>query len=303
MLRPFRLHEPTTVQEATSLLADLGGAGRPYAGGTELLLAMKAGLLRYDHLVNVKTIAGLDQVGFEDGVLSIGPTATHRDLEESAVVNERYPLLAGVERRVANVRVRNVGTIGGNLCFAEPHSDPGAALLLYDAEVEVAGPGGRRTLTVEELQTGPYETALGEDELLTRILVPVLPQGMTGTYLKFGYHHRPTLGVGVAVRLSDGARLAIADVRVSVGSVSPRPLRLRDVEDRLRGQAVSDAVGDGSGELRPLVAEAGELAAAAAQPVDDMHGSADYKRHVTKVFLGRALDEAVQAALAREGAG
>ena len=291
------------MEEATSLLADLGGAARPYAGGTELLLAMKAGLLRYDHLVNVKTVAGLDEVGFDDGVLSIGATATHRAIEDSAVVTERYPLLAGVERRVANVRVRNVGTIGGNLCFAEPHSDPGAALLLYDAEVEVTGPSGRRKLTIEDLATGPYETALAEDELLTRILVPELPTGMTGIYLKFGYHHRPTLGVGVAVRLSDGARPAIADVRVSVGSVSPRPLRLRDVEERLRGQAVSDVVGDGSGDLPALVAEAGELAAVAAQPVDDMHGSAEYKRHVTKVFLGKALDEAVQAAPAGEGAG
>ncbi len=290
MLRPFRLHEPTTVQEATSLLADLGDAARPYAGGTELLLAMKAGVLAYDHLVNVKTVAGLDGIALDGGVLRIGSAVTHRELETSAVLRDRFALLAGVERRVANVRVRNVGTLGGNLAFAEPHSDPGTALLLHDARVEVAGPRGRRTIAVEELATGPYETALADDELLTRIDVPELPAGMAGAYLKFGYLHRPTLGVGVAVKLGDGARSAIEDVRVALGSVSPRPLRLRDVEDRLRGCSTADAPA--------AAAEAGERAAAAAEAVDDLHGSAEYKRHVTKVYLGRALEQAIEAALA-----
>ena len=291
MLRPFRLHEPTTVEEATSLLADLGDAARPYAGGTELLLAMKAGILDYTHLVNVKTIAGLDAIDFDGGVLRIGSAVTHRELESSAVLRDRFALLAGVERRVANVRVRNVGTIGGNLCFAEPHSDPGTALLLYDASVEVAGPGGRRTISVEALASGPYETALADDELLTRIDVPELPAGMAGAYLKFGYHQRPTLGVGVAIKLGGGSPPVIEDVRVALGSVSPRPLRLRDVEDRLRGCSTADAVA-------LAAAEAGELAAAASEAVDDLHGSADYKRHVTKVYLGRALEGAIEAALA-----
>ena len=222
MLRPFRLHEPTTVEEATSLLADLGGAARPYAGGTELLLAMKAGVLAYDHLVNVKTVAGLDSIAYHDGVLRIGCAVTHRELEGSAVLRERFALLAGVERRGANVRVRNVGTLGGNLCFAEPHSDPGMALLLYEAAVEVAGPRGRRTIALEELATGPYETALADDELLTRIDVPELPAGMAGAYLKFGYHQRPTLGIGVAVRLSDGARPAMPGICRPVSSSTGR---------------------------------------------------------------------------------
>ena len=291
MLRPFRLHEPTTVEEATSLLADLGEAARPYAGGTELLLVMKAGVLAYDHLVNVKTVAGLAGIELDAGVLRIGAAVTHRELESSAVLRERFALLASVERRVANVRVRNVGTLGGNLCFAEPHSDPGTALLLYDASVEVAGPSGRRTIAVEALASGPYETALADDELLTRIDVPELPAGMAGAYLKFGYHQRPTLGVGVAVRLSGGARPAIEDVRVALGSVSPRPLRLRGVEDRLRGCSTADAVALASGD-------AGDLAAAASEAVDDLHGSAEYKRHVTKVYLGRALEQAIEAALA-----
>lgn len=290
MLRPFRLHEPTTVEEATSLLADLGDAARPYAGGTELLLAMKAGVLRYDHLVNVKTVAGLDAIDLDDGVLRIGSAVTHRELESSAVLRQRFALLAGVERRVANVRVRNVGTLGGNLCFAEPHSDPGTALLLYGALVEVAGPRGRRTIAVEELASGPYETALADDELLTRIDVPELPAGMAGAYLKFGYLHRPTLGVGVAVRLSDGTRPAIEEVRVALGSVSPRPLRLRDVENLLHGCSTADAA--------VVAGEAGELAAAASEAVDDLHGTAEYKRHVTKVYLGRALEQAIEAALA-----
>ena len=138
-----------------------------------------------------------------------------------------------------------------------------------------------------------------EDELLTSLRVPAFPDGMSGAYLKFGYHQRPTLGVGVAVRLGDGPRPAVEDLRVALGSVSPRPLRLREVEERLRGQAAADVSGDG----KPLFAEAAELAAAAAEPVDDMHGSAEYKRQMTKVFLGKALDQAIASALAHSDGG
>ena len=130
-MKPFRLYEPTTINETVSTLRDLGDGAKLYAGGTELLLAMKAGYLHYDELVNVKTVAGLDRIWKEtDGTLHIGPVATHAALESSPLVAECRPLLANVEHRVANVRVRNVGTIGGNICFAEPHSDPAAVFVL-----------------------------------------------------------------------------------------------------------------------------------------------------------------------------
>ena len=307
MLRRFRLHEPTSVEEAVSLLVQHGEAAGVYAGGTELLLAMKEGLLRYEHLVNVKTVAGLGDVSLDgaSGLLSIGATATHRSLELSPMVRAEFPLLADVERQVANIRVRNVGTVGGNLCFAEPHSDVGAALLLFDAQVEVAGTAGRRSFPLEELATGPYETCLVEGEILTRVLAPRLPPGMTGAYLKFGYHERPTLGLGVAVRLGPASEAGrgeaaspearIEELRIAIGSVGPRPVRARKAEELLRGTGVEELLRDGSAEGSAVFDEAVGLAVEAAAPEADLHGSREYKEHLIGVFLRRALRAAISA--------
>ena len=150
MLRPFKLHEPETVAEAVSLLGQFGWEAGVYAGGTELLLAMKEGLLSYSHMVNIKTVSGLGQIDYNpDGrELRIGATVTHRSLEQSPVVKSEFPLIAQAEAGVANVRVRNVGTIGGNLCFGEPHSDPDTFLLLYDAQLTAQGSAGARSFSL-----------------------------------------------------------------------------------------------------------------------------------------------------------
>lgn len=303
MLRPFKLHEPTSVDDAVSLLGHYGEEAKVYCGGTELLLAMKEGLLRYNHLVNVKTIPGLDEVSFDSStdVLSIGAAVTHSALEQSPQVQSHFPMIAQAEGNVANVRVRNVGTIGGNLCFSEPHSDPGAFLLLFDAQVEIQGTVGRRTMPLAELTLGPFETCLEDDEILTRILVPQFPQGMTGAYLKFGYHVRPTLGLGVAVRL-DGApsngegieRAVVAEVRVSVGSAGPKAVRAPEAEDLLRGKTVAELLPSSNNSGSTPMAEAGRLAGRAADPLDDMHGTAEYKEHMVGIFLKRALAQAIQ---------
>ncbi len=287
MLKPFQLHEPATVAEAVSLLAQLADDASVYAGGTELLLAMKEGLLSYGHLVNIKAIPDLDGVSYDSsaGVLAIGATATHRALERSPLVGEQFPLIADAERRVANVRVRNVGTLGGNLCFAEPHSDPGVFLLLHDAWVELSGPGGERVQSLEDFILGPYETTREPDELLTRILAPRLPDGARHAYIKFGYHERPTLGLGLAARIDDGN---VAEVRIAVGSVGPKPVRVRDAEERLQGARLADVLGSARGA--PLLDEAGRMMAEASEPVTDLHGSAEYKEHLLRVFLEEALE-------------
>jgi len=293
LLKPFRLHEPTTVSEAIGLLREHGDAARLYAGGTELLLAMKAGYLHYDELVNVKTVTGLDRIWKEtDGTLHIGPAATHAALESSVLVAECRPLLANVEHRVANVRVRNVGTIGGNICFAEPHSDPAAVLVLSGARVEVTGPRGARVVRMDELQTGPYETVLADDEMLTDIVVQHEPDGVRSAYLKFGYHHRPTLGIAVGVLLDAGGTI-IEDVRVALGSVPPVALRVRPAEDVLKGETVASVLADGS----MVAARAGEIAAEACGATGDLHGSAEYKRHLVEVLVPRAVAQAITAPL------
>ncbi len=273
------------------LLAQESGAAALYAGGTELLLAMKSGLLAYDALINVKSIAGLDAVAADDRGVVIGASATHSAVERDALARERLPLLAEVEHSVANARVRNVGTLAGNLCFAEPHSDPATLLLIYEAELDAQGPSASRRIPVGELQTNSYETSLAPDEMVTAVRVPPFPAGMSGAYSKFGRHHRPTLGVAAAVAVEDGR---VADVRIAIGCVSPVARRLPRSEDVLRGERV-----DGLAADAPALREACRLAAEDADAVADLHGEADYKAHLARVFLERTL----LRALGRNGSG
>lgn len=291
MLQPFQLHEPATVEEASGLLGRLGDEGRVYAGGTELLLAMKQGLLRYPHLVNIKRI-GLDGLAFDEaaGRLRLGATTTHRAVERSDVVGRRYPMLAAMERHLANVRVRAVGTVGGNLSFAEPHSDLATVLLLYGAAVTIGRASGRRTIGVADLLVDAYTTSLAPDELLLEIGVPVLPAGAGADYRKFAFFERPSVGVGAALIPAAGA--AIGEARVAVGCVGPVPRRVPEAEAALAGVSLRD------GAFDRAVGAAAEAVRRACDPVDDLYGSADYKRHLAGVFTERALAAARDQVLA-----
>ncbi|TAK06373.1 hypothetical protein EPO44_05465, partial [bacterium] len=164
-LRRFQMHQPKSVGEAAEMLAHHGENGRLYAGGTELLLAMKHDLLRYEHLVDIKTVPGLDRIESENSTLRIGGSVTHRAIEKSPLVQERLPVMAEMARHVANVRVRATGTLGGNICFAEPHSDPATLLLALSAKARVQGRRGERKLTMNDIIVGAYETALAQDEI------------------------------------------------------------------------------------------------------------------------------------------
>ena len=289
MLRPFTLHRPETAEDACALLATLGEDAAPYAGGTELLLLMKLGLLRPPHLVDVKRIAGFGDIA--DGPsLTIGATVTHRTLERSPLVRARCPLVASVARHVANVRVRNVGTVGGNLAFADPHSDLATLFLTLDATVELVSPRGRRELSLAEFVRGPWETARRPDELLASVRLSPWPTGTGAAYVKFGVHERPTLGIAVALRLDGaGERARVADARVAIGCVSPRPMRVEAAEARVNGVAEAE-LGDVTGAMADAAAES-------VDPADDLHGSAEYKREMVAVFARRALR--VAAARAR----
>jgi carbon-monoxide dehydrogenase medium subunit len=189
-----------------------------------------------------------------------------------------------MEADVANVRVREVGTLGGNLCFAEPHADPGSLLQVYDARAKIEKSGGQRIVPLEELFVGPFETSLEGDELLTEIRVPPLPPRSEAAYLKFGLLERPSVGVAVALTLEDGL---LRDVRIAVGCVGPVPRRMRDAEALLRGKEIDNGVA--------LLPEAGRMAARAADAITDLHGSADYKQHLVGVLLTRAFREALAA--------
>src|SRR5688572_20505131 len=169
MLQPFRLEEPASVAEASALLARYGDSAKIYAGGTELLLVMKEGLLHYERLVNIKHLPDIASISMTDEGVRIGAAATHRALERSPLLQAHFPTFASMEANVANVRVREVGTLGGNLCFAEPHADPGTLLQVYNATVQLERQGRSRTLPLDAFFIDSFEVAVEEDELMTAI--------------------------------------------------------------------------------------------------------------------------------------
>jgi aerobic carbon-monoxide dehydrogenase medium subunit len=217
------------------MLAHFGPDAAVYAGGTELLIVMKERLAHFPHLIDIKRIPGLNEIAFdpERRELSIGAVATHRDLERSPVVRERFPALGKMEAAVANIRVRNAGTIGGNLCFAEPHSDPATLLTALDAQLTLASASGTRRLPMASFITGLMETARNHEEVLVTITVPEPASHAGVAYERFKLHERPTAAVAAVIAVDDGA---ITDARVVAGSVGERPQRLLETEAILRGQ-------------------------------------------------------------------
>jgi carbon-monoxide dehydrogenase medium subunit len=282
-LPPFTIAQPTSAKEASQLLADADGSASLYAGGTELLLAMKEGVLSYARLIDVKTIPGLDELRIDNGALRIGAAVTHAHIEHSPLVLNALPVLADVERRVANPRVRACGTLAGNLCFAEPHSDPATLLLCLDAQVAIEDHQGQRVIGVDELLVDAYETSLAETELVTHSLVPLPAPGWRIAYEKFGIHERPTLGLAVVLETADGGE-AIVGARVAVGCVSPTPRRSAQAERQLVGPI---------SQVDHRLDDAAEALAADAEMIDDAEGSVEYKRQLIRVFLRRAVHSAL----------
>ena len=280
-LRKFTIHQPKTIAEASQMLAEFGDNGRLYAGGTELLLAMKHDLLRYQHLVDVKTIPELNKIELKNAAVMIGSTATHRSIERSSIVRENLPVFAEMETHVANVRVRASGTLGGNLCFAEPHSDPATLLVALGANAHIQGKSGSMTIGIEKLITGSYETSLGADEILTRVEIPLLSKTQRAAYLKFQLKERPTLGLALVLDV-EGEQIKKATA--VVGSVSAVPTQSEKTNQLLAGSRA---------DTEKRLADAGQALADAADPIDDLEGGADYKRHLIGVFLRRAFLKAL----------
>jgi carbon-monoxide dehydrogenase medium subunit len=286
-LPAFEIHSPATLEEATELLERHGDDAILYSGGTELLLLMKLGFAEYRHLVDVKGIGELRRLEVSDTALSIGAAVTHRELEASSLVRDGWPALAEMERGVANIRVRTSGTLGGNLCFSDPHSDPATFLLAADAEV-VCRRGGvaSRTLPVRDFVRGPFETVLEPGELLVSVLVPGTPPGAAMAHKKLAFHERPAATVSCLARLEGRS---VSEARVAVGSVGVVPVRAGEAERLLERIEIDD---------HDALDRAGRAAAAAAAAVEDANGSIEYKRNLVRVLVTRCFAEAASRARA-----
>ncbi len=278
VLRRFEIHQPASALEASQMLSHYGDEAGVYAGGTELLLAMKHEALSYRHLIDVKVIPGLNSIDQRDGVIEIGATTTHRSIERSPVVRQRQPVLAELESRVANVRVRGTGTLGGNLCFGEPHSDPATLLLVLEGALKLESAAGAREIPVGEFIAGAYANALLPDEILTKIIVPCAQPNQRAAYLKFQVHERPAMGLALWLETPDGGRSFTA-ARVAVGCACPSPTRAPAAEKFLVEKRLPDAA--------EAIADAADLAA-------DHEGSVEYKRNLIRVLLRRAFLRALK---------
>lgn len=283
IIRPLQLHQPETLAEACELRQRYGDDAALYAGGTELLLAMKMGVAHWPHLVDVKRLSELQGIDQQDGHLRIGAAVTHFAIERDPRVRAVFPALAQLVGRIANIRVRVAGTLAGNLCFGEPHADPPALLVALGAEAELHGPGGSRRIAVADFQRSAYETALGADEVLVAIHLPLPAPDVRAAYVNFKVLERPTAGAAVVGRVSGGRFAGVPAVVVGAADEVPRPVS---------AEMLLDASAADSDALAALAA----AAAAAVEPVDDLSGSAEYKKHLAGVLARRAAAAALEGA-------
>lgn len=284
--RAFEYVRASTVSQVIDLLQKHGDRAKILAGGQSLIPLMKLRLADPQLLVDIGRISGLSAIQEDGNVLRIGAMARHRELEESPVVRERYPLLADVPPGLGDPEVRNLGTIGGSLAHADPAGDWGTALLAFDAKLLVIGPKGRRAVPVDDFFQDTFSTALEPSELLTEIRIPRATPRSGGAYKKLKRKTGDFAVVSVSAQVELGPSGAIAAARMGLGAVGPTPIRAKRAEASLSGKAPSPAV----------YAEAGRLAAEESKPTPDLHGSEAYKRAMVEVLARRALETAVQRA-------
>jgi carbon-monoxide dehydrogenase medium subunit len=281
LLSAVEYARPSSVAEAISLLSQHDGA-RPLAGGQTLVNVMKTRMAAPDVLVDLADLADLRQVlRTADGGLELGAMATYADLMRSPEVAELRPILAEVASQIADVQVRNRGTIGGNVCANDPTNHLPPLMVALGASMTIAGEGGERTVPAEEFFVGVYVTAVGQGELLTRVTIP--PRGVAGdafSAVTVGRDGTAIVSVAATVR----ANGAVEDARIAVGCVAAVPERARAMEDALRGLALDEA----------RAREAAKGLGATLDPPADAHGSAEYRRHLAEVLAVRAVMEAAE---------
>jgi carbon-monoxide dehydrogenase medium subunit len=280
----FDYRVPETLEEIFSTLDELGDDARLMAGGTALILLMKQRLVRPEVVLSLKRIGELTGIGQQDGQLRIGATELHRQVENNPLVSQHFPALVETLRKVATPRVRNQATLGGNLTHADPNQDPPATLIALNASVQLRSSKGERTVRLDEFFTDYYETALEPGEVLTHILVPMPRPNSACAFIKFlprTADDYATVAAAASLRLDNGV---CRDVRIALGSAGPTPIRARQAEAILEGQAPAEET------LRSAAAAVKDEV----DPMTDVRGSAEYKRDMTEVFAYRALKRVLE---------
>lgn len=285
-LPPFEYYEPTTVAEATALLAKYGGDARVLAGGVDLLPRVRAGSIRARHLVNIQRVAGLDYLRrAAGGGIQFGAMASLHSLETWKELVSGYSALYDAIHQITSVQTKCMGTAVGNLCVATPASDVAPALAAYDAELLVAGPEGERWVPVADFYPAYGRTVLGLGEFVTGVRAPAVPAGHGAAFMNLVRIHADIAKVTVtaALVLENGV---CTQARIALGSVAPTMFRAVGAEALLVGKQLTD----------DLLREAGAAAAAQATPIDDIRSTAEYRKTTAEVLTGRALHKAMDRA-------
>jgi carbon-monoxide dehydrogenase medium subunit len=282
----FEYHAPSTLQEALGLLGRYKDDGKVLAGGHSLIPMMKLRLAQPKHLIDLRKVPGLGGIREDGGAIVIGTMATHWQVESSSVLQSRMPIVSETASVVGDPQVRNLGTLGGSLAHADPAADQPATMIAVGAEFVCEGPRGRRTVKVDDWFQGLMATALGEDEILVEIRIPVWPAGSGGAYMKFPHPASRFAVVGVAAMVTLDREGKCTRAGVGVTGAGTKAVRARGVEAGLVGKKLDQATIEAA-------------AAKAAEGVDvqaDLQGSVDYKSHLCRVFAKRAVLEAVKRA-------
>jgi CO/xanthine dehydrogenase FAD-binding subunit len=276
MLPDFELLEPRDLKEAVAILAELGERGRPFAGGTDLMVEMHEGRTRPAYLVDIKRLEELKGVAIsEGGAIVIGALTTLRTLERSSIIRDKLPILNDALSQMGSVQIRSRATIGGNLCNAHASADGTASLLALGARLRLCGPNGNREIAIEELFSGAHKTTLNSGEILTHIHLPPSSPSSGAAYTKFTVRNAmdPALiGVGVFLQIDGGVCRA---ARIALATTGPKPQRALRAEEVLGGQRLTDE----------LFAQAGEAAAEEANVASNWRAPEDYSRHLIRVML------------------
>ncbi len=308
-MKKFDYFKPNTLEEALNLFAKYAGKAKWIAGGTDVIVMIKQKTMAPDVLISLRGIPGLDQIKF-NGSLSIGAMVTHRAIEKSEIIRKNFSALTDATDYLGSVQIRNVATIGGNICTAAPSADTATPLLVFGAQVRIKNPKEERTVPIEEFFKGPGETVLKPGELVQELLIPTLLPNTGSAYYKLQRRlalDLPILGVSVMLSLDKNKvtcsdmlctaspissvlhrmeedEIVCKEVRIALGVVAPTPLRAVKAETLLRGKKLSDE----------LLEEVAEAAANEAQPRDTVRGEAWYRRDMIKVLVKRMAMKSIE---------
>jgi len=279
---------PASIQEALGILQSYQGQAQIIAGGTDLIPELKKQTRRVRCLVDISGVEELKKIGLDGDDIKIGAGVTHTEIASSKLIIDKFPALAKAASEVGSPQIRNIGTIGGNICSARPAADTIGPLIGYGAEVKIASDQGENWLALEELFTGPGETILKPGEILTEILIkPPIPETHS-SYTKFG--PRKALAVAIvsvtSVITLDPGSGKCKEARIVLGAVAPTLIRCLESEEVLVNKKITE----------DLAAQAGSLAAQSCQPISDIRGSAEYRREMVKILVRRALEQTMQGA-------